>query len=456
MITEKEFCDKNNIKDSKNIWYFHHYATPPSMSGLARPSFLGKKIVEKGNKVSVFAASYLHYSNENIIKDNRKYIIDKSTELNYIFIKTPSSIKGYGARIINMFIFYKRLYSVTKKYKKETGKPDIIIASSPHPLTMIAGIKISRKLGIPCICEIRDFWPEVFFMGGVLRENSLIGKILLKGENWIYKKADAMIFLKEGDTEYIKEKKWDLQNGGNIDLEKCYYINNGVDCKEFRESMNKNKIKDEDLDNEKFKIVYTGAIRPVNNIDNILDAAKLLKDRKNIEFLVYGTGNQVERLKKRIEEEKIENLKMKGYVEKKYIPYILSKASVNILNYSSTKYNWKRGNSSNKIFEYMASGKPIISTIQMGYCPLKKYECGITVDECTAKGLANAIKKILDMPKDDYYKMCNNAKEASNEYDYKKLSEKLENVIKITCDKYNCKGEINERKDKSTISSNRQ
>lgn len=419
----------------KNIWYFHHYATPPSMSGLSRPSFLGNGLVKKGNKVSVFAASYLHYSDENLINDKRKYIINKDTNVNYIFIKTPSSKKGYLYRILNMFSFYKRLFSVTRKYKRIDGLPDVIIASSPHPLTMIAGIKIAKKLKIPCICEVRDFWPEVFFLGGLLKENGLLGKILLKGERWIYKKADLLIFLKEGDVDYIKEKKWDTEHGGDIDLKKCYYINNGVNCNDFYNLIQNEKIQDDDLEDDTFKVIYAGAIRPINNIDNILDAAKLLSDYKNVKFLIYGTGSEVDRLQERIKNENINNLKIKGYVEKKNVPFILSKASVNILNYSNTKYNWNRGNSSNKLFEYMAAGKPIISTVQMGYCPLQKYNCGISVKEFNAKGLADAIKEIINLPQEEYLKMCLNSKEAATHFDYSILSDKLEEVINIACNK---------------------
>ncbi len=80
---------------------------------------------------------------------------------------------------------------------------------------------------------------------------------------------------------------------------------------------------------------------------------------------------------RRVENENLDNVKMKGFVNKKYIPYILSKSSVNILNYSQTQYNWSRGNSSNKLFEYMASGKPMISTVKMGYSIIEKYKCGI-------------------------------------------------------------------------------
>lgn len=45
-----------------------------------------------------------------------------------------------------MAAYYKHLFSVAKKYSDKFGKPDLIIASSPHPLAMIAGIKVSKKI----------------------------------------------------------------------------------------------------------------------------------------------------------------------------------------------------------------------------------------------------------------------------------------------------------------------
>src|SRR5690606_12556514 len=147
------------------------------------------------------------------------------------------------------------------------------------------------------------------------------------------------------------------EQGGKIDLNKCYYINNGVDIGDFKSQMKSNKLEDEDLHNNKFKVIYTGAIRPINNVGNILDAAKLLKENDSIQLLIYGEGNQLNALKNRVVHEGFTNVKMKGYIDKKFIPYVISCSSLNLLNYTPHKYNWTRGNSSNKLFEYMASGK---------------------------------------------------------------------------------------------------
>jgi glycosyltransferase involved in cell wall biosynthesis len=155
-----------------------------------------------------------------------------------------------------------------------------------------------------------------------------------------------------------------------------------------------------------------------------------LKNNKDIQFIIYGDGNEKENLEKRISEEKLSNVIMKGFVSKKSIPSILSKSSINILNYSSTKYNWSRGNSSNKLFEYMASGKPIISTVKMGYSIIEKYNCGVELEKNTPKELANAILRIKNMSNSDYNIMANNAEFGAKDFDFKILTKKLIDVIK--------------------------
>ena len=52
----------------------HHYATPPTMNGLTRPYNFGINLSKVGYNVKVFAASYLHFSGINLIKNKELYI----------------------------------------------------------------------------------------------------------------------------------------------------------------------------------------------------------------------------------------------------------------------------------------------------------------------------------------------------------------------------------------------
>ncbi len=414
---------------SKNIWLWNHYATDMYKDEGGRHYWFAENLIKKGYETTIFCANTYHNKEEYIDTKNKKYTTDILNNIPFVFVKTVPALGNGIDRVKNMVLFYKNIFSVAKEYSKQTKKPDVIVASSVHPLTMLAGIQIAKKFKVPCICEVRDLWPEAIFAFNKSRENSILGKILVAGEHWIYKNADALIFTKEGDTDYIKEKKWDIEQGGDIDLNKCHYINNGIDFEQFINGSKNNIIEDEDLESDKFNVIYTGAIRPVNNVGNLLDTAKLLKEYKDIQFLIYGDGNQKEQLEERIKNENITNVKMKGFINKQYIPYILSKSSVNILNYSASQYNWSRGNSSNKLFEYMASGRPVISTVKMGYCIIDKYKCGISIENSTPEDLAKAILKIKNIDKEEYNDLSQNAIKGSKEFDFKVLTGKLISII---------------------------
>jgi glycosyltransferase involved in cell wall biosynthesis len=413
----------------KKIWLWNHYATDMYKNRGGRHYWFADNLIKNGYEATVFCANTFHNKSEQIDTGNKKFAIDILDNIPFVFVKTSPALGNGMDRVKNMVLFYINLFSVVKEYVRLNGKPDLILASSVHPLTMVVGIQIAKKLGIPCICEVRDLWPEAIFSFNKAKEKSLIGRVLTAGEHWIYKKADALIFTKEGDTDYIKEKKWDKTQGGDIDLEKCHYINNGVDLEAFNLLTYEHELEDKDLNSDKFNIVYVGAIRPVNNVGNILDAAALLKDKKEMQFLIYGDGNQKEMLEKRIADENLTNVKMKGFVNERLIPFILSKSSVNILNYSQTQYNWARGNSSNKLFEYMASGKPIISTVKMGYSILEKYNCGIELESSTPQELAKAILQIKNMSLDQFELMTQNAKTGAEDFDFKVLTKDLIDVI---------------------------
>ena len=413
----------------RRFWIFNHYATTPKTGPMLRHFHFAQCLQAKDMETTVFAANELHQTGDTVDTHGKPYLRTEEEGVPFVFVRT-SKYAGNGiSRVKNMLSFFFGLLRIARGYAKKYGRPDVIMGSSAHPLTSIAGILVAKRFRVPAIVEVRDLWPEAIFSFGKVRMDSPAGKLLSAGEKWMYVHADAIVFTKEGDVDHIKEMGWDREHGGRIDLRKCYYVNNGVKLEEYYRSIREDVLEDPDLEDDCFRVVYTGTVRPVNNVGNLLDAAKLLRAYQDIRFLIFGGGSQLEFLKERAEKEGIDNVVFKGFVEKKYIPYILSRSSVNILNYSQSQYNWSRGNSSNKLFEYMASGKPIISTVKMGYCILKKYRCGLSLEECTPEALAEEILKIRRMPKEAYADMAQNAKEGAKDFDFSVLTERLYQVI---------------------------
>lgn len=407
-----------------NIWIINHYAMPPQYETRIRNNIMAKYLKEKGYDVKIFAASTMHNTGINLIEDKRTLYIEKNyDELNFVHVRTSNYSDNGFARIKNMMEFPLRLIKTAKKMNE---KPDIIICDL-EAIFAWSPYWISKKFNCKFILEVRDLWPEsIVDFKGVSKNNPII-IILYKIEKWIYKKSNAVVFSMEGGKDYIIDKGW--QN--EIDMSKIYHINNGVDLYQFNYNKSNCKTVDEDLDDvNSFKVIYAGSIRQANNVKRIIDVAENLKNKgyNKIKFLIYGDGTEKKELEQYCLRKKIDNVVFKGYIDKNKIAYILSKGDLNILNYMQVNI-LKYGGSQNKLFEYLASGKPTLSTVKMNYDILEKYECGLSVDSKNSNEIVEGILKFYNMSNIEYEYYCSNALKAANKYDYKLLTNELEKLI---------------------------
>lgn len=407
-----------------NIWIINHYAMPPEYEMRLRTIMMAKYLQKFGHNVKIFCASTIHNSDINIIDKKGPLFIEKNYDgLDYVHIKTSGYTGNGFSRVKNMLEFPLRLIKVSKQMKTD---PDVIVCDLGAMLAPIPYfISISKKARF--IFEVRDLWPESIIEYKKLSRKNPFVKVMYTIEKWMYKKSDKIVFTMEGGRDYITDKGWYKE----IDLSKVHHINNGVDLHSFNENKATYTLVDNDLtNNNTFKVVYAGSIRLANNVKKIVEAAKFIQERKldKIQFLIYGDGSDRIPLEKFCEENNIRNVKFKGQVEKKLIPYILSKSDINILHFEQNSLK-KYGGSLNKMFEYFASGKPTVSDCEFGYDLINRYKAGVSEDIIQSEQISEIIIKFYNMDKQEYNEYCSNALKAANEYDYKSLINKFNNEV---------------------------
>lgn len=410
----------------KTVWLINPAAMPPNYEVRIQTLKRAQYLRDYGYDVTIISGSHIHNSEINLIKGRESYVF-KEYDGNHKFIHIKNSnYKNNGIkRIFSILQFYFRFWWFAKKL----GKPDYIshIAAVPFGnITYFAARKLSSKF----IVDVVDLWPESFVAYGLVSKNNPLLKLAYLAENWLYKKADLIIFSMEGGKEYIREKGWSLEQGGNIDLKKIFYINNGVDLLDFDNNKVKYTLEDPHLEDDNiFKVVYIGSIRLANNLKKLIEAANHLKSYKSIKFLIYGDGEDRSSLESYCEKHDLNNVIFKQkWVELKFVPYILSKSSLNILNYKPSQL-FRFGASQSKSFQYMASGKPICANVEMNFCPIKKYNLGIAKDFKDSKSYADAIASFYEMNNSEYNEICINARNASKDYDYRILTNNFVKLI---------------------------
>ncbi len=415
----------------KNIWIINHYAGNMLFDKGGRHYWFAKYLKRNGYNPVVFVANTKHGIKEKFINTNKLWIEKKAEDIDVPFIYVKSSLYQDNGkeRILNMVRFFLNVKKAAKEFALSYGKPDIIYASSVHPLTLVAGIQLAKYYNVKCICEARDLWPEaIVAYSKRINKGSLLAKMLYAGEKWIYKKANALIFTQEGGADYIKSQGWDVENGGPINMRKVFHINNGVDLEAFDSNLHNYWLEDVDLDDKKtFKIIYTGAIRRINNLGLILDTAKIITN-PSIRFIIFGDGDELEALKRRIVEERIENVVFKGRINKQYIPSVDVRADVNLVHWEMNPL-LKVGESYNKAFEYYAAGKPVFYTIRPGYSIAERFKSGCITEGFTPKDLACGLQKMAQMTDEDKITMGKRARKVAELYDFNNLTKKLIKII---------------------------
>lgn len=410
----------------KCIWIMNHYAGGMLFEHGGRHYNFAKYLVREGYEPVVFCANSKHNATGHYFENNALWHEHEAEDIGvpFVFIRARAYIGNGKQRVLNMIDFYRNVKKTAKEYAKKHGKPDVIYASSVHPLTLVAGIQVARKFGVKCICEVRDLWPESIVAYGIAGSKNPAVIALRWLEKWFYKNADAVIFTGEGGYDYIVEQHW----GKDVPREKVHYLNNGVDLEAFNYNRENFCVEDPDLDDpDIFKVVYTGSVRKINNLSLLLDAAKEVTDQR-VKFLIWGDGDEREALEQRVLRERISNVVFKGRVDKTYVPYIVSCADLNFAHNTPSPL-FRFGISFNKIFDYLAAGKPILSDFPCPYNPAVQCGAGWSVDEPTPENVARTIERLVALESKEYEAMCRCAVAGAKEYDFKNLTKKLIDVI---------------------------
>lgn len=410
----------------KNVWIINHYAGDMFAEKGGRHYSLAKYLKKGEYEPTIFCSNFWHNSDGVFFFDaeNCGEHVAEEIGVPFVFVNTRA-YKGNGKdRVLNMIDFYRGVKKAAMQYAETHGDPDVIIASSVHPLAWVAGIKLAKHYGVKCICEIRDLWPESLVAYEIVGKYNPITLALRRLEKWAYKKADSVVFTMEGAYEYIIDQGWEK----SIPRSKVYFINNGVDLETFDYNKEHYKIDDPDLEDDSFfKVVYTGSIRKVNNLNMILNAAKQIKNPK-VKLLIWGSGDELPALKRRVIDEKIENVVFKGKVEKWYVPYITSGCDLGIYHLDRSSIV-KYGLSLNKMFDYFAAGLPVLTDCKTDYNPAIICNAGSTAGSDDPSLVAAEIERYASMSPEEMKSIKTAARAAAVKYDFSNLAEQLANLV---------------------------
>jgi len=416
-----------------NIWILNHYAHPPDLPGGTRHYDFAREFVKRGNRVVIFASSFNHKSRKNErLSSGQNHLQENVNGVEFLWIKTFPYYGGNDwRRAVNMLSYAARAIPLGLKLKE---KPQVVLASSPHPFAGLAGWLLAKLRGASFIFEVRDLWPETFLDIGGYSNKSPIVVLLRILEKFLYRRARKIVSLMPGASDYII--------GMGVPSNKIVYIPNGSNPELF---YNGDVQLPRELDilisglKSKGKMLagYTGAHGVGNNLDTIIEAAKVLQDEgaDKVHFLIVGEGPEKKRLIEKADSRDLINVSFYGLIAKNAMPRLLKAVDIAIVSeykLALVKY----GLSQNKVFDYLMSARPVVWAAKSINNPVAEAGCGITLPPEDPQAMAEAILRLCNMSEEERRRMGMRGYEyVMDHHSVPLLAERLLQVIEETIQK---------------------
>jgi len=345
---------------------------------------LGKELVKKGDKVAVVTG----FPRYNIDREKR----EKKYKGKFIHREIVGGINVYRIRTFSLprkinilrgidqfltaFLYFWRALFIDF---------DCVLIYSP-PLTLgLTGFFLRILKRKKTVLNIQDLFPQSVIDLGALKNKYLI-KFFERLEKFVYLKNTYITVHSKGNEEHVLKV---CQGGGRVAI-----IQNWVNTVEISPGPKDNPFSRQYNLIDKFVVSFAGVLGESQDLDIILDSAKLLHDYKKIIFIIVGDGRKKQEIEIRKKEENIDNLLIIPMQPKDKYPLVLHSSDVGLVTLRSEV---KSPVVPSKTLSIMAAGLPIIASMRLdGDTPeiIAKSKAGYCFEAGDTRGFTEGVLKI--------------------------------------------------------------
>lgn len=219
-------------------------------------------------------------------------------------------------------------------------------------LSFLIALKFKIKILPDDVIYTRDFMTTLFFSR---KDNIILELHDISSVNFLFKKA-----LKKTNIFFVLNNnlKSDLVSLG-VSADKIFVAPSGVDLKDFDVKESKEELRKRlDLPQDKKIVLYTGQFYKWKGVDTLAETAKLLPE----DTFVFVGGAEPESSAFSKKYGNLKNIIIRSFQERYLVaPYLLASDVLVLPNSGKSKIS-SHYTSPLKLFEYMASRRPIVSS----------------------------------------------------------------------------------------------
>jgi len=220
-------------------------------------------------------------------------------------------------------------------------------------------------------------------------------RVVYNIHNWSNKRGLlARVFLNK-NLKIICNSKGTMERVRKDGFINSMFVHNGVDLSDYQKKSDIQSMRNEiGLPLDKKIVMYVGHFYTWKGIDTVIESAKLLSRRSDVLFVLVG-GSEDDIKKYALETEGLKNILLVGHRPKKYMPLYLQSADIVLLPNVATTDESAYYTSPLKMFEYMASGVPVIASDMASIREVLNQENSLLVPPSDAQAIAGGIERIL-------------------------------------------------------------
>jgi glycosyltransferase involved in cell wall biosynthesis len=355
-----------------HILLIHQAFAALDEAGGTRHHELARFLVQKGHQVTVIASpvSYLTGSSSH----KRKEVIEGVTILRAYTYNALH--KSFVHRFISFLSFMLSSFFTGLGVKNV----DVVWGTSPPILQGLTAWALARLKRAKFLFEVRDLWPDFAIAVGVLKNPALI-KLALWLEGFLYRHADRMMVNSPGYVDHVRRR-----GARSVEL-----VPNGADPAMFHPQDDGAAFRQAHQLDDHFVVLYAGAHGMSNDLEVVLECARLLAPNPAFRFVLLGDGKEKAALQAQAAVMGLGNVLFLPSVPKNEMAAALAGAQACIailkpLEEYKTTYP-------NKVFDYMAAGRPVVLAIEGVIREVvEAADCGVFPRPGDAIDMANAIQ----------------------------------------------------------------
>jgi glycosyltransferase involved in cell wall biosynthesis len=397
------------------VWMINQYAGSPWHGMEYRHYHLARGLVEGGHRVVILSGSHSHLFTRPP-RVSRPFTRQDIDGVAYCWVAVPRYERAISlGRVLNMAAFAALLEALPTS---RLPRPDAIVVSSPSLFPVPIASRWARRLGARLVFEVRDIWPLTLQeLGGLSSRHPLIAA-MQRLEDYGYRVADSVISVLPGAREHMVAR--------GMDPTKFHYLPNGVDLDGAPGPGDAPAAIRDAVRPGAFTVGFVGTLGRANVLETLIDAARLL-DPDEVRVVIVGHGPERDQLVQRAGG--APNVSFAGPIPKRDVAAALRLFDACYVGYRRSSL-YRFGVSPNKLYDYMAAGRPVLFAADAANQPVEEADGGLTVAPEDPAALAAAITSLAGASEAERARLGVNARAyVERRHEYRRLAGELAEIL---------------------------